>query len=277
MGLMQGKSGVVVGVANQHSIAWAIAERLHKEGARVALTYANEGLRRRVEGLSKRIESPLVVPCDVTDDAQLASAMAAAAAALDGGLDFVVHAVAFAPERDLKAKVVGTSRQGFHTTMDISVYSFIGLVQAAAPYLRPNAGALTLSYLGAERVCVGYNIMGVAKAALEASCRYLAADLGPRGIRVNAISSGPIRTSAAIGLPNFQEMLAKRADQSPLGRNVDQGDVANSAAFLLSDLSRSTTGTVLHVDGGYNVMGTWTEASEAPAKAPEEKSVEEVA
>lgn len=261
MGLMNGKVGVVVGVANQHSIAWAIAETLQAEGARVALTYANEGLRRRVEGLGKRIDTPYTVACDVSDDDALDSGMAACAAAL-GGLDFVVHAVAFAPEADLKAKVVGTTRAGFQTTMDVSVYSFIGLVKAARPYLRPHAAILTLSYLGAERVCVGYNIMGVAKAALEATCRYLAADLGARGIRVNAISSGPIRTSAAIGLPNFQEMLAKRADQSPLGRNVDQRDVARSALFLLSDMSQGTTGTVLHVDGGYHVMGTWSEMSE---------------
>lgn len=270
MGLMQGKSGIVVGVANQHSIAWAIAERLHAEGATVALTFANESLRRRVEGLGKRIASPSIVPCDVSDDDELATAIAASAATL-GGLDFIVHAVAFAPERDLRAKVVGTSRQGFHTTMDISVYSFIGLVQAARPFLRPGASVLTLSYLGAERVCVGYNIMGVAKAALEASCRYLAADLGPEGVRVNAISSGPIRTSAAIGLPNFQEMLAKRAHQSPLGKNVDQADVANAAVFLLGPLANGTTGTVLHVDGGYNVMGTWSEASaEVPARTVEE-------
>lgn len=272
MTMMQGKSGIVVGVANQHSIAWAIAERLHREGARVALTYANDSLQRRLEGLGKRIDAPCIVPCDVCDDGQLASAISSCAESL-GGVDFIVHAVAFAPEKDLKAKVVGTSREGFHTTMDISVYSLIGLVQAARPHLRPGASVLTLSYLGAERVCAGYNIMGVAKAALEATCRYLAADLGSDGIRVNAISSGPIRTSAAIGLPNFQEMLAKRAHQSPLGKNVDHSDVANTAAFLLSDLSGGTTGTVLHVDGGYHVMGTWAEAAaETPARVPEEVS-----
>lgn len=270
MSMMKGKSGIVVGVANQHSIAWAIAERLHREGARVALTYANEGLQRRLEGLGKRIDAPCVVPCDVCDDEQLATAVSSCADSL-GGLDFIVHAVAFAPERDLRAKVVGTTRQGFHTTMDISVYSLIGLIQAARPSLRPGASVLTLSYLGAERVCAGYNVMGVAKAALEATCRYLAADLGTEGIRVNAISSGPIRTSAAIGLPNFQEMLAKRAQQSPLGRNVDQSDVANAAAFLISDLSSATTGAVLHVDSGYHVMGTWSEASEdTSTRTPEE-------
>lgn len=264
MGLMTGKAGMVIGVANQSSIAWAIAQKLAAEGANVGLTYAADNLKRRVEGLSAQIGSQIVVPCDVNDDAAVDAACARMARVHDG-IDFIVHAVAYAPSQELAAGLIGTSRTGFLHTMEVSAYSLVALARGARPYFRPGASVLTLTYLGSDRVCSGYNVMGVAKAALEATCRYLAADLGPEGVRVNAISAGPIRTSAAIGLPNFQEMLAKRASQSPIRRNVTHVDVANSAVFLLSDQSAGTTGSVVWVDGGYNIMGTWAEAEPAPA------------
>lgn len=264
MGVMTGKAGLVIGVANQSSIAWAITERLAAEGAHVGLTFAAPNLERRVRGLAARLGIQMVMPCNVNEDAEI-DAACAELARVHGGIDFVVHAVAFAPGDELAAGVIGTSRAGFLDTMEVSAYSLVALARGARPFFRPGASMLTLTYIGSDRVCSGYNVMGVAKAALEAICRYLATDLGPEGVRVNAISAGPIRTSAAIGLPNFQEMLAKRASQSPTQRNVTQEDVANTAVFLLGDHSRGTTGSVVWVDGGYNIMGTWADAAPAPA------------
>lgn len=268
MGVMTGKAGLVIGVANQQSIAWAIAEKLAGEGASVGLTYAAPNLERRVRGLSARLGAETALPCDVNDDAAIDAACARMAEA-HGGIDFIVHAVAYAPGAELAAGVIGTSRRGFLDTMEVSAYSLVALARGALPYFRPGASMLTLTYIGSDRVCSGYNVMGVAKAALESICRYLATDLGRHGVRVNAISAGPIRTSAAIGLPNFQEMLAKRASQSPIRRNVTHADVANSALFLLSDQSGGTTGSVVWVDGGYNIMGTWADAEAAPAPVAE--------
>lgn len=275
MGMMSGKAGLVIGVANQSSIAWAIAERLAAEGAEVGVTYAAENLKRRVEGLSARVGSKVVVPCDVKDDAAI-DAACAKMAEVHGGIDFIVHAVAFASGSELAAGVIGTTRAGFLNTMEVSTYSLVALARGARPYFRPGASIVTLTYIGSDRVCSGYNVMGVAKAALEAACRYLATDLGPEGVRVNAISAGPIRTSAAIGLPNFQEMLAKRAHQSPIRRNVTHLDVANTALYLLSDQSAGTTGSVVWVDGGYNIMGTWADGEAQPSvagEAPLDKTV----
>jgi len=251
-----GKHGLVVGVANKRSIAWAIAQATAKRGARLALTYQGrfeENVQELSEGLA---EPPLIVPCDVTSDSDIDAVFNK----LDqefGGLDFLVHGAAFARKEELSEPFVNTSREGFRLAMDISAYSLIALARGAAPLMekRGSGSIVTLSYLGSERVFPNYNVMGVAKAALEANVRYLAADLGPKNIRVNAVSAGPIKTISAMGIGGFSSILNVYRERAPLRRNVDTSEVGDAAAFLLSDAARGITGEVLMVDAGFHITG----------------------
>ncbi len=253
--LLEGKRGLVLGVANKRSIAWGIAQAAHREGARLALTYQSERLEKNVRQLSEGLRDPLVLPCDVARDEDLREVATKVGGEL-GGLDFVVHAVAFALREELDGEFVATSREGYRVAQDISSYSLTALVRETAPLMEERGGSiLTLSYLGGERVVPHYNVMGVAKAALEMSVRYLAADLGPRGIRVNAISAGPIKTLAASGVHGLSKMLEYHRTHAPLRKNTEQEEVGDAALFLLSPLSRGITGEVVHVDGGFHVMG----------------------
>jgi enoyl-[acyl-carrier protein] reductase I len=254
MGLMDGKRGLILGVANDHSIAWGIAQALHREGAALGFTYVGEALERRVRPLASSLGAALIEPCDVASDAQI-DALMVRVVEVFGQIDFLIHAVAFANKDELSGPYLRTTREGFHLAMDISAYSLTALVKAAEPLLAPGATVITLTYHGAQRVIANYNVMGVAKAALEASVRYLAADLGPRGIRVNAISAGPIRTLAASGIAGFRAMHKSFADQAPLRRNVTSDDVGNTALWLCSDLSAAVTGEIIYVDAGFNIMG----------------------
>ncbi len=251
-----GKTGLVVGVANKRSIAWAIAQATARRGARLALTYQGrfeEHVRELSEGLS---EPPLVLPCDVASDGDIDAVFARIDQEL-GGLDFLVHAAAFALREELTSPFVNTSREGFRVALDVSAYSLIALARRAAPLMEKRGGGsiLTLTYIGSERVFPNYNVMGVAKAALEATVRYLAADLGPRNIRVNAISAGPIKTLAAAGIGGFSKILDVYRERAPLRRNVEAAEVGEAAAFLLSDEGKAITGAVLLVDCGFHVTG----------------------
>jgi enoyl-[acyl-carrier protein] reductase I len=255
MGLLAGKKAVIFGVANERSIAWAISEAFHREGAELGFTYAGEVLEKRVRPLAEGVGSKIILPCDVTKDEDIERVFAALKQEW-GGLDLLVHAVAFANKEDLSNPFVQTSRQGFHLALDVSAYSLVALARHAAPLMEGRRGAiLTLTYMGSEKVIPNYNVMGVAKAALEASVRYLAHDLGAAGIRVNAISAGPIRTLAAAGIADFKNMLHYVAGRAPLKRNIDAEEVGNSALYLMSDWGSAVTGEVLHVDAGYNIMG----------------------
>jgi enoyl-[acyl-carrier protein] reductase I len=253
---LSGKHGLIVGVANKRSISWAIAQAAGAAGARLALTYQGQRLEENVRELAEKLERPLVLPCDVTRDEQIA----AAAAALDrefGGLDFLVHGAAFAPHDEISNPFVQTSREGFRIALDVSAYSLIALTRAVVPLMERRGGGsiVTLTYLGSQRVFPNYNVMGVAKAALEASVRYLASDLGGRNIRVNAISAGPIKTLAAAGISGFSNILQVYRDRAPLRRNVEASEVADAALFLIGGGSRAVTGEVLLVDAGYHVSG----------------------
>jgi enoyl-[acyl-carrier protein] reductase I len=253
--LLEGKHGLVLGVANKRSIAWGIAQAAHREGARLALTYQGERLEKNVRQLAEGLRDPLLLPCDVARDEDL-RAVATRVGGEFGGLDFVVHAVAFALREELDGEFVATSREGYRVAQDISSYSLTALARETAPLMEERGGSIvTLSYLGGERVVPHYNVMGVAKAALEMSVRYLAADLGPRGIRVNAISAGPIKTLAAAGVHGLSKMLEYHRTHAPLRKNTEQSEVGDAALFLLSPLSRGITGEVVHVDGGFHVMG----------------------
>ncbi len=253
--LLEGRHGLVLGVANKRSIAWGIAQAAHRAGARLALTYQGERLQENVTELAAQLRDPLVLPCDVTKDEDLA-ALADKVRAEFGSLDFVVHAVAFALREELDGEFLNTSREGYRIAQDVSSYSLTALARATAPLMEGRGGSIvTLSYLGGERVVPHYNVMGVAKAALEMSVRYLAADLGPKGIRVNAISAGPIKTLAASGVHGLSKMLEYHRTHAPLRRTTDQEEVGDAALFLLSPLSRGITGEVIHVDGGFHVMG----------------------
>jgi enoyl-[acyl-carrier protein] reductase I len=254
MGLMAGKQGLVMGVANERSIAWGIARALHGEGARLAFTYQGEALGRRVKPLAESLESDFVVEADVTDESSLDSLFAALAERWDR-LDFLVHAIAFSDKNELTGKYVETSRANFLRTLEISCFSFTDLCRRAVPLMKAGGSLLTLTYYGAERVMPHYNVMGVAKAALEASVRYLAADLGGDNIRVNAISAGPIKTLAAYGIGDFHYILKWNQLNSPLQRNVTIEDVGGAGLYLLSDLAAGVTGEVHHVDCGYHVVG----------------------
>jgi enoyl-[acyl-carrier protein] reductase I len=256
MPVLSGKVGLIVGVANKRSIAWAIAQAAAAEGARLVLTYQGERLEENVRELAATLEGVTVVPCDVTDDAQV-DALFAAVEQQCGGLDFLVHAVAFAQRDDLAAPFVETSRDGFRVALDVSAYSLVALSRRAAPMMERRGGGsiLTLSYLGSQRVFTNYNVMGVAKAALEACVRYLASDLGPKGIRVNAISAGPIKTLAAAGISGFSSILQTYRDRAPLRKTVETQEVADAAIFLLGPAGRGVTAEVLMVDGGFHAMG----------------------
>jgi enoyl-[acyl-carrier protein] reductase I len=256
MNELAGKQGLVVGVANKRSIAWAIARAAASRGARLALTYQGERLEENVRELAGELASPLVLPCDVTDDGQIAALFEALQREF-GGLDFLVHGAAFAPREELSAPFVQTSRTGFATALDVSAYSLIALARPAVPLMASRGGGsiVTLTYLGSERVFPNYNVMGVAKAALEATVRYLASDLGPQNIRVNAVSAGPIKTLAASGVGGFSSILQIYRDRAPLRRNVETAEVADAACFLLGDAGRGVTGEVLLVDAGYHVTG----------------------
>lgn len=252
--LMAGKRGVVMGVANDRSIAWAIAQACAAQGAEVAFTYQGEALERRVRPLAASIGSDLLFPCDVADEASIDAAFTAIGKHWDG-LDFLVHAIGFADKNYLRGRYLDTPRAAFLQALDISCYSFTAVSQRAVPLMKSGGSLLTLSYLGAERWVPHYNVMGVAKAALEASVRYLAADLGEQNIRVNAISAGPIRTLAASGIGDFRYILRWNQLNSPMRRNVTQEEVGGSGLYLLSDLARGVTGEVHYVDCGYNTVG----------------------
>jgi enoyl-[acyl-carrier protein] reductase I len=251
-----GKVGLVVGVANKRSLSWGIAAAAAAQGASLALTFQGERLEENVRELSAGLTDPLILPCDVTNDSQL-DAVFAAIDAKHGGLDFVVHGVAYADREDLARPFSETSREGFGKALDISAFSLLALARRAAPLMDKRGGGsiLTLTYLGSERVFTNYNVMGVAKAALESSVRYLASELGPRNIRVNAISAGPVKTLAAAGIAGFSSILQTYRDRAPLRRTVDGGDVADAALFLLGPAGRAVTAEVLMVDAGFHAMG----------------------
>lgn len=253
-GLMQGKRGIIMGVANDKSIAWGIAEELHKAGAEIGFTYQGEVLQKRVEPLAASVGSTLVIPCDVTDQASIDAAFAEVEKKW-GKIDFIVHAIGFSDKKELDGRYVDTTRENFLRTMDISVFSFTAVTKAAARLMTEGGSALTLTYYGAEQVMPNYNVMGVAKAALECSVKYLAEDLGKDNVRVNAISAGPIKTLAASGISDFRFILRWNELNAPMRRNVTQNEVGKSALYLLSELGSGVTGENLHVDAGYHVVG----------------------
>jgi len=253
--LLEGKTGIVFGVANKRSLAWAIARRAAEEGARIALTYQGERLEENARELAQSLKDPLVLPCDVTRDEDIAAVFAAVKSEFDS-LDFVVHGIAYALREELEGEYLVTSREGYRIAQDVSVYSLTAIAREAAPLMEGRGGSiLTLTYLGGERVIPGYNVMGIAKAALDMSMRYLAVNLGARGIRINAISAGPVKTLASAGIGGFSKILEHMRNHAPLRRNIDQSEVADAAMFLLSNMSRGVTGELLHVDCGYNIMG----------------------
>ena len=254
MPVLSQKKAIVFGVANDHSIAWAIAQALHREGAELALTYVGEGIERRVRALAEPLGVRVILPCDVTKDEDVAAVFTTLREEW-GRVDIVIHGVAFALREELKGRFIDTSRTGFHIALDVSAYSLVAIARHAEPLLSAGGALLTLTYFGAEKVLPNYNVMGVAKAALEACVRYLAWDLGPQGIRVNAISAGPIRTLSAAGITGFKAMLHHHAERAPLRRSIQPEEVANVALHLCSDLSSGVTGEIVHVDGGYNIVG----------------------
>jgi len=252
--LLAGKRGLIMGLANDKSIAWGIAKALSGAGAELAFSYMGEALKKRVMPLAEQLGSEIVLPCDVGDEASI-DALFEALKEQWGQLDFIVHAIGFSDKNELRGRYVDTSRANFTLSMDISVYSFTAVMQRAEKMMGEGGAALTLTYYGAEKVMPHYNVMGIAKAALEASVRYLAEDLGKDGIRVNAISAGPIKTLAASGIGDFRYIMKWNEYNSPLRRNVTIEDVGNSALYLLSDLSAGVTGEILHVDAGYHAVG----------------------
>ena len=252
MGLMDGKRGVIFGVANDKSIAWGVAQQLHEAGAEIAFTYLNDALEKRVRPLAASLGSKIILPCDVGSDDEIAAVFKELEQQW-GTLDFVVHAVAFANRDDLKNPFTETSREGFALAMDISAYSLVAMTRCAMPLMANGGSIVTMSYLGAMMAVPGYNVMGVAKAALESSVRYLAAELGRQNIRVNAVSAGPIKTLAASGVGNFKEKLHIMEERSPLRRTVSQEEVGKASLYLLSDLASGVTGEIHYVDGGFNI------------------------
>ncbi len=252
--MLENKVGMIFGVANKRSIAWACAQAAAAHGARMAFTYQGERLKENVEELAGTLNDSLVVPCDVTDQSNVDAAFEAVKAKY-GRLDFLVHSIAFAPKEALEGEFVTTTREAFRTALEISAFSLTQVAHAASPLMTDGGSIVTMSYYGAEKVVSNYNVMGVAKAALEASTRYLAADLGKNNIRVNAISAGPINTLSARGVKNMGSLLSYVGEKSPLKRNVTAAEVGNTALFLLSDLSSGITGETIYVDCGYNIMG----------------------
>ena len=267
-GIMNGKRGIVMGVANDRSIAWGIAEAVAKQGAEIAFTYQGDALEKRVRPLAEKVGSNIIIPCDVSSDEAIEETFKLLKEKWDT-IDFIVHAIAYSDKEELKGEYVDTTRENFYKTMDISVYSFTAIAQRAAKMM-PNGGSMiTLTYYGAEKVMPHYNVMGVAKAALESSVRYLAADLGSDKIRVNSLSAGPIKTLAASGIGDFRYILKWNQYNSPLRRNVTLNDVGGCGVYLLSDLSAGVTGETHHVDCGYHVVGM--KAIDAPDMSPERK------
>ncbi len=256
MGLLDGKTAIVFGVANERSIAWGIAQALAREGARLGFSYAGEVLERRVRPLAESVGSTFIEPCDVASDDQICQTAEKASKAF-GPIDIVVHSIGFANREELKGPYFNTTRAGFHTAMDISVYSFTALVNAFQPFMPANSSFLTMTYYGSEKVMPNYNVMGIAKAALEASVRYLAFDLGPQGVRVNAISAGPIRTLAAAGVSGFKEYYRRYDEVAPLRQGLTIEDIGKTAVYLCSDMASKVTGQVIYVDSGYNILGAF--------------------
>jgi enoyl-[acyl-carrier protein] reductase I len=254
MGLLEGKNALIFGLANDKSIAWGITQALHREGAKIGISYAGETLKRRVMPLAEQIGCKWVEECDVTKDEHIVAVTEKTKNDF-GNVDILVHSIAFAGREELTGPFYNTSREGFKNAMDVSVFSFIALAKAYQPILNPGASLMCMTYYGSVKVAPHYNVMGVAKAALEASTRYLAYDFGPQKIRVNAISAGPIRTLAAAGVGGFRDMYKHFADMSPMRENVTIEDVGNAAVFLASDLSKRITGEVLYVDSGFNTVG----------------------
>ncbi|HEX8287318.1 MAG TPA: enoyl-ACP reductase [Pyrinomonadaceae bacterium] len=252
--MLENKVGMIFGVANKRSIAWACAEACSNQGAKLAFTYQGERLKENVEKLTKDLPDSLVIPCDVTDQTEVDAAFARVAEKY-GKLDFLIHSIAFAPREALEGEFLTTSREAFLTAMEISTFSLTQLALAAVPLMKDGGSIVTMSYYGAEKVIMNYNVMGVAKAALESSARYLAADVGRHNIRVNAISAGPINTLSARGVKNMGTLLNHIAEKAPLKRSVQASEVGNTALFLVSDLSSAITGETIYVDCGYNIMG----------------------
>jgi enoyl-[acyl-carrier protein] reductase I len=258
MGLLTGKRALIMGLANDNSIAWGISKALHAEGAELCFTFVGEALEKRVRPLAASLGTTFVEPCDVASDSDITN-LFARVKEVWGTFDILIHAVAFAKKDELNGDYLNVTREGFHIAMDISVYSLTGIIKAARPLINSGGSIVTLTYHGSQQVAQNYNVMGVAKAALEASVRYLASDLGPQNIRVNAISAGPIRTLAASGIAGFKDLLKSFAGVAPLRRNVTQEDVGNTALFLASDLSSATTGEIIYVDAGFRNISIKTE------------------
>lgn len=254
MKLLERKTALIFGIANNHSIAWGIAQAMHEHGARLAFSYASQILERRVCPLAEKVNAVFIELCDVSQDEDIAAVFARAADEL-GTIDILVHSIAFANREELTGPFYETSRDGFHIAMDISVYSLVALARAALPLMTKGGSILTLSYYGGQKVMPNYNVMGIAKAALETATRYLAADLGPHDIRVNAISAGPIRTLSSAGISGFKRMYRQFAAITPLQRNITIDDIGGAAVWLTSDLARAVTGEVLFVDAGFNILG----------------------
>ena len=252
--LLKDKKALIFGVANERSIATGIARELSRHGARLAFSYASEPLKKRVVPINEELNGDFIFPCDVTQDEDIAAGKKIVQENWQE-IDILIHSIAFAQREDLKGRFVDTSRKGFSTALDVSAYSLVALCQAYETVLSSNSSVIALTYFGSQKVVANYNVMGVAKAALEASVRYLAADMGKQGTRVNAISAGPIKTLAASGISGFKDILNKIEQRAPLGKNITQEDVGKSALFLASDLSSGTTGDVLYVDSGYNILG----------------------
>jgi len=255
MKLLEGKKALIFGIANKNSIAWGIAQVLHEHGAQLGFSYGFDLLEKRVRPLAEQLGVEFVEECNIEDDAQIEATFQKAGDYFGGSIDILVHAIAHAKREDLDGRFVDTSRDGFRLAMDVSVYSLVAITHAAAPLMSAGGSVLCLTYYGAEKVVPHYNVMGVAKAALEASTRYLAADLGPQNIRVNAISAGPIKTLSASGIAGFRKMLRYTEERAPLRRNVDQVEVGQTALWLCSDLSSGVTGEVIYVDAGYHILG----------------------
>ena len=269
-GIMHGKRGIIMGVANDRSIAWGIADAIAKQGAKIAFTYQGEALQKRVAPLAQSVGSDVIIPCDVSSDEAIDNTFNLLKEKWNS-IDFLVHAIAYSDKEELKGEYVDTTRENFYKTMDISVYSFTAVAQRAAAMMPKGGSMITLTYYGAEKVMPHYNVMGVAKAALESSVRYLAADLGDSKIRVNSLSAGPIKTLAASGIGDFRYILKWNQYNSPLRRNVTLDDVGGCGVYLLSDLSAGVTGETHHVDCGYHVVGM--KAIDAPDMSPEKKEI----
>ncbi|GAB6176150.1 enoyl-ACP reductase [Desulfobaculum senezii] len=252
--LLEGKKALIFGVANQRSIAYAVAKEFKAQGARLAFSYASDAVQKRIEPINEELGGEFIIKADLSDDAAVASA-ADYVREQWGDVDIIVHSVAYADRNDLKGRFIDTSRDGFKLALDVSAYSLVAVCHAFEDMLSENGSVLTMTYHGSQKVITNYNVMGVAKAALESSVRYLASDLGKKGVRVNAISAGPIKTLASSGISGFKSILSHIEERAPLGRNVTQEDVGRAALYLASDLGSGTTGEVMYVDAGYNVMG----------------------